>query len=39
MSFVEFQNVKKIYHMGEVEIQALRGVDFHIEKGEFCVVV
>ena len=39
MSFVEFQNVKKIYHMGEVEIQALRGVDFQIEKGEFCVVV
>ncbi len=39
MSFVEFQNVKKVYHMGEVEIQALRGVDFQIEKGEFCVVV
>ena len=39
MSFVEFQNVKKIYHMGEVEIQALRGVDFEVEKGEFCVVV
>ena len=39
MSFVEFHNVKKVYHMGEVEIQALRGVDFQIEKGEFCVVV
>ena len=39
MSFVEFRNVKKMYHMGEVEIQALRGVDFQIEKGEFCVVV
>ena len=39
MSFVEFRNVKKVYHMGEVEIQALRGVDFPIEKGEFCVVV
>lgn len=39
MSFVEFRNVKKVYHMGEVEIQALRGVDFQIEKGEFCVVV
>ena len=38
MSFVEFRNVKKVYHMGEVEIQALRGVDFQIEKGEFCVV-
>lgn len=39
MSFVEFQDVKKIYHMGEVEIQALRGVNFQVEKGEFCVVV
>ncbi len=39
MSFVEFQNVKKVYHMGEVDIEALRGVSFQIEKGEFCVVV
>lgn len=39
MSFVEFQDVKKIYHMGEVDIEALRGVSFRIEKGEFCVVV
>lgn len=39
MSFVEFKDVKKTYHMGEVEIEALRGVSFTIEKGEFCVVV
>lgn len=39
MSFVEFQNVRKVYHMGEVDIEALRGVSFEIEKGEFCVVV
>lgn len=39
MSFVEFQDVKKVYHMGEVDIEALRGVSFQIEKGEFCVVV
>ena len=39
MSFVEFENVKKVYHMGEVDIEALRGVSFRIEKGEFCVVV
>ena len=38
-SFVEFRNVGKIYHMGEVDIEALRGVNFSIEKGEFCVVV
>ncbi len=39
MSFVEFTDVKKIYYMGEVDIEALRGVSFTIEKGEFCVVV
>ncbi len=38
-SFVEFQNVGKIYHMGEVDIEALRNVNFVIDKGEFCVVV
>lgn len=39
MSFVEFHDVKKTYHMGEVEIPALQGVNFEIEKGEFCVIV
>ena len=38
-SFVEFKNVGKIYHMGEVDIEALKNVNFIIEKGEFCVVV
>ncbi|MCI5773135.1 MAG: ABC transporter ATP-binding protein [Erysipelotrichaceae bacterium] len=38
MSFIEFENVKKIYKMGEVEIEALAGVDFTIEKGEFVVI-
>lgn len=37
--FVEFRNVGKIYHAGEVDIEALRDVNFSIEKGEFCVVV
>lgn len=39
MSFVEFKNVKKIYRSGETEIRALDGVDFVIEKGEFCVIL
>lgn len=36
---VEFQNVKKTYHMGEVEIHAVDGVDFEINEGEFVVIV
>lgn len=39
MAFVEFHNVKKTYHMGEVSIDALKDVNFQVEKGEFCVVV
>ncbi len=38
-SFVKFKNVGKTYHMGEVDIEALRDVNFTIRKGEFCVVV
>ena len=39
MAFVEFKHVKKVYHMGEVDIEALRDVNFEIEEGEFCVIV
>ncbi len=39
MAFVEFKDVTKTYKMGEVDIHALQGVNFEIEKGEFCVVV
>ena len=39
MSFVEFEHVKKTYHMGEVDIDALLDVNFCIEKGEFAVIV
>ena len=38
-AFVTFENVKKIYKTGEVEIPALHDVNFEIEKGEFCVIV
>ena len=37
--FIEFQNVSKIYHMGEIEIPALHDASFTIEKGEICIIV
>ena len=37
--FVEFQNVSKVYTMGEVQISALHDASFTIEKGEICVIV
>ena len=38
MSYIEFKDVKKIYKMGEVNIEALSGEDFSIDKGEFAVI-
>ena len=38
-AYVEFKNVSKVYKTGEVEIHALRDVNFQINKGEFCVIV
>ena len=39
MAFVEFENVGKTYHMGEVEIHALHYTSFQVEKGELVVIV
>jgi len=37
-SFIELQEIKKIYKVGDVEIKAVDGVSFSIEKGEFAIV-
>lgn len=37
--FILFENVVKIYRMGEVEIRAVDGADFTIDQGEFTVIV
>ena len=37
--FVSLKDITKIYHMGEVEIRAVDGINFEIEKGEFVVIV
>ncbi len=39
MSYIEFRNVKKIYKTGSVNVTALDGCDFYIEKGELCEIV
>ena len=38
-AFVQFEDVTKIYKTGDVEVKALSGASFEIEKGEFCVIV
>ena len=39
MAFVEFDNVGKTYHMGEVQINALHDASFSVEKGELVIIV
>ncbi len=39
MAFVEFRDVGKTYHMGEVAINALHDATFDVEKGELVVIV
>ena len=39
MAFVEFHDVGKTDHMGEVEINALHDASFEVEKGELVVIV
>jgi putative ABC transport system ATP-binding protein len=36
---ISVRNLKKIYHIGEVDVNALRGVDLDIERGEFRSIV
>lgn len=38
-AFIDFENVRKTYVMGEVRIDAVNNVTFEIDKGDFCVIV
>ncbi len=38
-AYVKLERVTKIYRMGEVEIHAVDGIDFEVQKGEFVVIV
>lgn len=38
-TFIEAANLRKTYHVGKIEVQALQNVSFGVEKGEFVSVV
>ncbi len=37
--FIEAKNLRKTYHVGKIEVEALRGISFSVQKGEFVSVV
>src|SRR5438034_218741 len=38
-AFIEARNLRKTYHVGKIEVEALRGISFRVQKGEFVSVV
>ena len=39
MSYIEFRNVRKVYKTGDIDVCALDGCDFFVNKGELSVIV
>jgi putative ABC transport system ATP-binding protein len=37
-TFIEFSEIKKTYKVGDIEIHAVNGVTFSIDKGEFVII-
>src|ERR1700678_4437603 len=38
-AFIEARELRKTYHIGKIEVEALRGISFDVQKGEFVTVV
>ena len=38
-AFIEAKNLRKTYHVGKIEVEALRGISFSVQRGEFVSVV
>ena len=39
MNVIEVQDLEKTYHVGDIEVNALRGVNFTIKKGQFSAIM
>lgn len=39
MNILEIKGLKKVYGTGEARVEALKGIDMQVERGEFVAVV
>jgi putative ABC transport system ATP-binding protein len=39
MSLIELQDIRKVYHLGDIELAALGGVSLRVEAGEFAAIM
>jgi len=39
MTEIEIRGLTKVYRVGDVDVHALRGIDLHVERGEFVAIV
>src|SRR5215469_9465281 len=39
MTEIEIRDLTKVYHVGDVDVHALRGVNLNIDRGEFVAIV
>ena len=39
MSYIEVKNISKTYKTGNIDVEAVKGVSFEVEKGEVVIIV
>ena len=38
-AMIQVRDLRKTYQMGDIDVQALRGVSFNIQRGEFVAIM